>query len=51
MISASTSIPQSADAVRAEAHAAVIQFGRKPTVTATGRFTVGPAVFTTRRAA
>ena len=51
MAVASSSVPQSADSVRAEAHAAVALIGRKPVVKASGRFTVAPALFVTRRAA
>ncbi len=47
----SSSIPQSAESVRAEAHAAAIRIGRKSIVKASGRFAVAPVVFSTRRAA
>lgn len=47
----SSSIPQSTESVRAEAHAATTLIGRKPTIKASGRFTVAPVVFSTRRAA
>ena len=47
----SSSIPQSAESVRAEAHAALILISRRPTIKASGRFAVTPVVFASRRAA
>ena len=48
----SSSIPQSAESVRAEAHAAAVLIGRnRPAVKASGRFAVAPALFSSRRAA